>query len=89
VSTLLRCLGEFYFLSFIIKMEQKIIEKLHGFFNNVVTCNNGKCQVYFFFHFHSELHNWMMSTGGYLMTTSVINVVFYVPFITEQLLSFV
>ena len=36
--------------------------------------------MFFFFNFRSELHNLMMSAGGYLITTSVNSVMFYVPF---------
>ena len=56
VSTLLRSLGGgFYCLSFIIKMEQNIIEKLHGFLTMLllVTVENAKCIFFLTFVLNS------------------------------------
>lgn len=61
------------------KWNRKLSKNYKGFLKVLLLVSMKKCQ-FFFFNFCSELCNLMMSTGGYLINTSVNTVILYMPF---------
>lgn len=61
------------------KWNRKLLKTYKGFLKILLLVSVANTN-FFFFNFCSELHNLMMITGGYLITTSVNTVTLYMPF---------